>query len=1035
MFTKDQRIAIDTRDCNILVSAGAGSGKTAVLSERVLNLLKEGTNLDELLILTFTKAAALEMKGRIFEKISHTPELKDQLEYIDIANITTFDSYSLKLVKQYHYLLDISKDIVIGDEISFSMKKRELLSSYFDVAYNGEDPELLEFISNYDIFTDDRLISKLILLHQSFQNQLDFPSLDEFYSKTHLYNIMLMHKQLIDEHIRKLKNKVCELDFYKDIELDKFKEEYKALFSKLFTANSYDELRLARNSFGKFPRLPGKDYDSKVDVKALNDNIKDLKEDLFKIIYDLSEEEIKIELLSLHKYTKVIMDLILRLDADLLIYKKKSQTFDFADITKLSIDLLEKNLDIKAKVKNKFAEILVDEYQDTNDFQNKFINLISSNNKFLVGDVKQSIYGFRNANPDNFSAIELDYRQNPENGLVVNLKQNFRSRKEVLLDINYMFNNLMTKSMGGVDFDTSQELDYGNKTFDIASGFESNNFEIINVPKKDLKENIPFVQSKYYEPFYVGFDILKRINSGEQIFNLKTRELQELQYRDIAILTRSKSSYDDYVLVFEYLNIIIDSQKEAIFKKNQDTLFFKSLFKIITTKMYNSNETFNDRFMLNCVSIFRSFVGGISDSTIEDYVIRGTVTVDIQLILSKIVALKSLHGSSLVKIFDNIVEQFLVFKHVSKLEAPFDSVERIMHLRGMCSQFDSEGKTLEDLNEYFDYMFDRDLDVKIDLKGVDGNAVKLMTIHKSKGLEFPVVYMPALNGSSYKKSTDTDFLITKDLGLLIPVIDGYIKKNTLLMDLYHSYEKQKAQSETTRLLYVAMTRAKEKLIFVNSSELKIIDDNTNINKLQDYLNFHFPDITKYVKSNLNIDLKKIEMFTSNVKKLTNKEELPIYPREYTHKFLEKPQDLGGFISGSMKVSKVLSVDERKNIKSGIKLHEMIEKLDIKNVDIETITDNVVKNIVDNMQQHQIFNSYINIYPEFEFRHEDKIGFIDAVLEFEDHFIIMDYKLQNIDKEEYVQQLNFYHDVLVEMVDKPIKMYLYSLNNDEFKEIK
>lgn len=1033
MFTNDQLKAINHRGGNILVSAGAGSGKTAVLSERVISLLNEGIKINQLLILTFTNAAALEMKERIFKKMQEHENLHDQLELIESSDITTFDAFNLKLIKQYHYYLNISENVVIGDEISFEIEKTKILTRIFETAYRGENPDLLELIDKYSIFDDTNLQKKIISLHSTYQNQLHLPDIETYFLENTLNDQFFKYEQILFNQINEIDDLYSEYDEFVDPCLENFKEKLAGVHTKIKECISYDKLFYLKSTGIKFPGVPRNDFDNKEDFKILHTLYKKKVNLLLENVFNYSKEEAIYKVVETKKYALTLFSIIKQLDEQLMEYKKSISSFDFADITKLSIELLTKNINICEKIKHQFKEILIDEYQDTNDFQDHFINLISNNNTYMVGDVKQSIYGFRNANPKNFANLEKQYNQDNTQGTVINLMKNFRSRSDVLEDVNYIFNNLMTEPFGGVNYDKSQQLTFGNKTFELANGFSTSNFDIITYKKDELKDNFDKLEPRYYEPLLIGFDIIKRINQEEQVLNLKTQQLENLNYGHIAILTRSKTSYDDYVEVFEHLGIIIDSQKEAIFKRNDDTLFFKSIFKIITTKMYNQEEKLTNEFCLNLISILRSFIIELDDEKIYNFILNQQTCNEINLVLSKIINLKTLKDNSLTELFDTIIDQFSVFKYISKLTAPMEVTKRIMHIRQMCVQFDQEGKKLSELNEYFEYMFINELDVKLDMPNTSTNAVKLMTIHKSKGLEFPVVYLPSLTSKIKQNNNDMDMYLTSEEGLILPFITDYIKEKTFLYKLHEYSETQDAISETIRLMYVAMTRAKEKIIFVTNSDFERIKNQHNFKTLNSLLQFHSPDIKKFIKHNLYFNNEEIENFILG-KKIINEIPIETIHKKYTHKFIEKPKQKLSTISGSHKIDTILTKKERDNLKLGTKIHAILEHSDLKSLNVSKEENPKIQKILLNMQKQPIFQTYINMYPEFEFKKDEKIGFIDLVLEFDDKFLIVDYKLKDIDKPEYVDQLKFYQDVLISMVDKPVEMLLYSLLDNKFKTI-
>ena len=391
-WTLDQEKAITQSGTNIIVSAGAGSGKTAVLTERTIRKLLNGTDIDKLLILTFTNAAAGEMKNRIRSAIKKAG-LKEQLDYIDSAYITTFDSFALSIVKKYHLSLNIPSNISIMDSSVEMLKSNELLDKIFEESYG--DKNFNKLIGDFCTKTDNNVkevikeISKkldLIIDKQTFlENYVDNHFNDEFineYINIYLDNVIEVKKS-IEEPYKELVSLVD----------NKYLETFN--IEPLLNSITYDDIKLNINKVGS----PRKN-------KNCMDGFEVYKEDIKSIIINLKElvrfnnvEEMKESLLSTKPYIIAICNIIKEFDIEFLKYKTENNIYTFSDIAKMSIKILKQNSSIREELKNSFEEIMVDEYQDTSDIQEEFINLIANNNVYMVGDIKQSIYRFRHANP------------------------------------------------------------------------------------------------------------------------------------------------------------------------------------------------------------------------------------------------------------------------------------------------------------------------------------------------------------------------------------------------------------------------------------------------------------------------------------------------------------------------------------------------------------------------------------------------------------------------------------------------------------
>ena len=392
-LTPEQAKAVNLEGKNIRVSAGAGSGKTAVLSERVIRKLKDGIDIRNILMLTFTNEAAGEMAARIRKKIKKAG-LKDQLEYLDQAYITTFDAFALNLVKKYHYVLNMSKDISIIDASIINLKRKEILEEIFEEFYEEKDERFLKLIEDFtnrdDTLIKDSVLSinRLLDLKYDKDDYLD-NYVNNFYSDEYVNKCFDEYFKYVKSLAESLESMVLEIESYMD------NSSYQKLYasvSNLFSPHNYNDLYKYKDcTLGKFTKLDE-------EGKALKENI----QDTFKTLSDLifySEEELKSAYLSTKDYAQIIIEIIHKLDDKINAFKKEFDAYEFTDIAKMAIKLVEENESIREELKNKFNEIMIDEYQDTSDLQETFIKYLENDNVYMVGDIKQSIYRFRNANP------------------------------------------------------------------------------------------------------------------------------------------------------------------------------------------------------------------------------------------------------------------------------------------------------------------------------------------------------------------------------------------------------------------------------------------------------------------------------------------------------------------------------------------------------------------------------------------------------------------------------------------------------------
>ena len=471
MLTESQLQAINESGKNIIVSAGAGSGKTMVLSKRVLKKLHDGVDVDHLLILTFTKAAASEMARRIRNNIKKEPDLLEQLNKLDSSYITTFDSYSLSIVKKYHYLLNIKKNVNIIEENVLNLKVNELLDELMEEEYEKKNPLFVKLISDFCIKEDNLIKNTIINLLHKLDMKYDKDKyldnyIETFYNEDFInYNINL-YIELIKNKIKIINNLLTELS--KNVDTEYF-TKLEELLLPLLNSDNYKDIK--NNIPDRLINLP----------KGSSDYTKKIKEQisgLIKEIKSLTELDSEKELFDTIMYTKDYVNeliiLIKELDKRIKEYKQVNDLYDFIDIAKLAIKIVDENENIRLELKNYFNEIMVDEYQDTNDLQELFISLISNNNVYMVGDVKQSIYRFRNANPDIFREKYNKYKEGL-GGIKIDLLKNFRSRSEVLDNVNLIFDYMMDDYIGGANYIESHRMIFGNDSYINEGKTEQNN--------------------------------------------------------------------------------------------------------------------------------------------------------------------------------------------------------------------------------------------------------------------------------------------------------------------------------------------------------------------------------------------------------------------------------------------------------------------------------------------------------------------------------------------------------------------------------
>ena len=1029
-WTKEQEEAINTEGTNIIVSAGAGSGKTAVLTARVQRKLLSGVHINELLVLTFTNAAAAEMKERIRKTINKTEGLENEKDLVDSAYITTFDSFALSIVKKYHTYLNITNKIKITDQAIIDIKKNEILDEIFDEYYLSPKKKFLNLINNFCLKDDKNLKDSILNIYKKIELKYDKDLfldeyLNNFFTDYKINEYIKEYTSILMSKKRTIRDLINKLDEYFDGD---FVAKVEDSLSKLLKAKCYDDF---------------KELDIKTVVVPKNspEEGKRIKSTIFEIvkqikeycIYD-SEEEIKDEIYSTRENVEVIIEILKELNKRLNTYKLENEIFNFNDIAYLAIKVVLENYDIREELTNSFNEILVDEYQDTNDTQERFISLISKNNVYMVGDIKQSIYRFRNANPYIFKS-KYDSYSNSNKGIKIDLLKNFRSRDNVLQNINLLFDLFMDDEIGGADYKVSHRMIFGNNTYINEGKTDQNyNMDIITYNDKEID-----VSKDEEEAFIIGNDIKTKIENKFQIFDKDNLILRDVEYNDFVILLDKSKNFELYKKVFEYLHIPISILKDESLNNDQDIYIFRNLLKLIICIRENRYDI---DFKYNFTSISRSFLLKITDEEIYNYFIndnfKDSKLYNICYELSKLIDYLT-PTEFFRKVLDtfNYEEKLLSIGNIKSYRV------RAEYIYNLISSYSEEGMTIYDFINYLENIFKNDYDISFNINTTSSNSCKIMTIHKSKGLEFPICYYAGFSSRFNISELNERILFDNKYGIIIPKVDNYYK-DTILKTLLKINTKKEEISERIRVLYVALTRAKEKMIIVMpelEEESEVFDlvpsfereaYNSYLSIMKSIYSVLLPYIIKSdikgtkdylltIKNNsndlvLDEDILQVNEISIN----TSKVEESHYSKESLH---------------------IITKEEKSLLEYGTKVHNILEEIDFNNYDESIIEDEFIRNKISKFINNSIIKDNLNnkMYKEYEFIYKEdnniSHGIIDLLIECSNKMIIIDYKLKNIDDNNYIKQLNGYRKYIEEKTNKETYCYLYSIIDEEFKEIK
>ncbi len=853
-WTTEQEQAIYTKDCNLLVAAGAGSGKTAVLVERIINkIINDGVDIDRLLVVTFTNAAASEMReriaDRIYKEIENKPELQKQISLLGKASITTMHSFCLRVIRDNFFKVGLDPNFRIGDSTECELIKLEAIEELLEEKYESDDEEFENIVNIYTSNKDDETLRNIILKIYNFIQSAPFPNkwLEE---QTEIFNVSddiniedtPWGKLLMDYAREEINNGIEEL---KALEIDLMDipdaENYlitiqndililKALSEK---CTSWDDMynTIKNFEFDRLKAVRGIDEEIKNQVTTTRDKVKDIiKKYLKEKVFLVDCETIKEDLLYLYQNLKGICKLVKEFDLKFKSRKLDKNLVDFNDIEHIALKLLSENEDISSIYKEHFDEILVDEYQDSNMIQEYILGTISKNRMFMVGDVKQSIYRFRQARPDLFLSKYNSYPNISEN-LLSNSKKillfkNFRSNENIIDATNYIFEKIMSKEIGEIDYDEKEYLKFGAEYYGYLG--EPTEIELIETKNQneefELDEDLEIESNAQLEGKFIAHKI-KQLVGKLEVYDKKTGQKRLATYRDFVILLRSTvGSIDAFMEELSFANIPVYSDNTGGYFNNTEVQIIMALLKIIDNPIQD----------IPLIAVLRSQIG---DFTTEELT-------EIRLIdrnssyyeaMQKYAAQGNELSSKVFNFLNKISEWREKSKYMSLSELLWilynetgyyyyislfpDGLQRQANLKLLLERAEAYEKTsfkgLFNFLTYIDNIKESSGDMEsCKIIGENEDVVRIMSIHKSKGLEFPVVFLAGTTKKFNYRELNENLIFHSEFGFGADVInyDARIRYPSISKIALSQKIKAEVMSEEMRILYVAMTRAREKLI-------------------------------------------------------------------------------------------------------------------------------------------------------------------------------------------------------------------------------
>ena len=850
-----------------------------MLVERIINkIINQKIDIDKLLIVTFTNAAAAEMRQRILEalyaKIEENPEnenLQRQIILLNKANISTIHAFCLEVIKNYFYEINISSNFRIGDTQEIELLKQETLEEVFENLYEENSEDFINLVNTYGGYRDDIDLKELVLKIYNYSQSMPFPEewineaiekfnlkdkIDQDFANTEWGQILVEYfKQEIISCIDELE-KINEKLKY-ELELEKYYsvilEDIQNLKVLLKEENTWDDLysNLSVLKFATWPRQVKTDCNLKEKCKEIRDCVKDRIKALAKRIFIYSSKEANEDIYNIYGALKTLEKVILEFSQKYQENKKEKNIIDFNDIEHFALKILVKKddngnyipTDVANNYKEKFIEIAIDEYQDSNLVQEYILTTISNNNNiFMVGDVKQSIYKFRQARPelflekyDNYFLTE-DNKEVCEEDTKIQLFQNFRSRKNVLDLTNVIFNNIMSKKLGDIDYNQSEYLNASanyikpENNENVAGKVELNIIDLaeenVGFDEPDDSQEELLLEKSEIEAKFVASRIKKLFEENYYVFD-KKQGYRKLKYKDIVILLRTTSNIANlYEKELNKLEIPVFSDTSSSYFETEEIQIILALLKIID----NPN---ND---IPLATVLRSMIGGFTDNELIEIRLNSKDTSFYEAMLNILENEEQVNLKAKVKNFLNILEEWQQKQEYLSLDefiwylyettGFYDYIStssngdlKVANLKLLFEKAkDYEKASFKGLYNFINYV-DKISKSSGDagsakLIGENEDVIRIMSIHKSKGLEFPVVFLCGTGKQFNMQDLNQNILLHQDIGLGPKLIDyeRKIEYNTLAKEAIRIKLLNETLSEEMRLLYVALTRAKEKLI-------------------------------------------------------------------------------------------------------------------------------------------------------------------------------------------------------------------------------
>ena len=882
-WTEEQLKAIETRRCNLLIAAAAGSGKTAVLVERIIRIItneESPVDIDRLLVVTFTSAAASEMRERIasaitkaLEKSPNSKNLQKQLTLLSRANITTMHSFCLDVIKNNFHIIDLDPAFRILDETEGMLLRSEVLEELFEDKYENDDKEFLDLVEAYSDSKSDDKLKDIVLDLYKFSMSGPWPQRwlrdksEEFnigtiedldkssWMKVFIENLVIELQGLISMEEKALE--LCEETSGLEPYIDTFRDDITMLqmiYEHLGAGVVEIYNRLSSASFSKLKTVRKanvSDENVQSRVKAIRDDVKKKINKLRDEIFSMTPDEMLHSVKSSYPYMKTLSNLVIEFQDKFSNAKKERGALDFNDLEHLCLKILtSENSGVADNFKEYFDEVLVDEYQDSNAVQEAIIDLVSRKysddpNVFMVGDVKQSIYRFRQAKPELFLEKYNTYSKEQGKNVKIQLYKNFRSRDEVIKGVNYIFKEIMSRVVGELEYTDEEALNLGASYKDA----EDDNYVVggkieLNILDKstEVEEEILIEEEEdlgaiNLEARIVANRIKELLSNKDgkvfKVLDKVTGEYRPVTYKDIVILLRATKNWSEVFLdELGAEGIPVYADTGSGYFESIEIRTIMSLLKVIDNPMQD----------IPLIAVLRSPIMSFSAEDLtnirlvdkDKYFYENIISIsneefdcEKELIEKCNIFLERLNVWRKKSIYTPI-DEFIWYLYTDTayygyVGAMPNGVLRQANLRILfqrAKQYEQTSfKGLFNFINFINKLRKSSGDMgSAKVLGENEDVVRIMSIHKSKGLEFPVVFVCGSGKQFNLMDLNNNILYHEELGFGPELVDldKRVSYPTLPKEAIKQRIRLETLSEEVRILYVAFTRAKEKLIITGA---------------------------------------------------------------------------------------------------------------------------------------------------------------------------------------------------------------------------